>query len=365
MAALARGQSSSCTNPVLDLFTTVNGVLTDVAELEYTISEEITTPGTPIQVFPVAGRATVDVATLCPTGDKLSTGRFVALWDVPLTELIGTHLICWFFKLTPTSPEQTSSEDFEVIAEVIGSANDGYCNVSDLRDEGVPTSVADDARLVEIIGRASRMVDMYTGRYFEPRTRTITLDGRNAATMFLGPPIISITSVTVDDLVLGTDEYVVYNRHLSDQLLNPDDRENPRVEMQQPREGTILYRQTAGHRVFPRGERNVVISGVFGYTDYDGSPNGSTPELICHVTKLIVMRELWRMFDEADSRDDAARRRWITKLKTRDQEIGYANPGAGFGRQGVGPFTGDPEIDNILLQFRRPILIGSSGGAGV
>jgi len=46
--------------------------------------------------------------------------------------------------------------------------------------------------------------------------------------------------------------------------------------------------------------------------------------------------------------------RWkVTSLKTRDQSINFANPST-LGTAGFGGFTGDPEIDRILLEFLRP-----------
>ena len=75
MPALARGQASNCANPTLDLFTQVNGVLVDVAVLEFQVFD-VSDPGkqqNPVQVYPAASgtRAPVDVANLCPAGDKL------------------------------------------------------------------------------------------------------------------------------------------------------------------------------------------------------------------------------------------------------------------------------------------------------
>ena len=110
MPALARGQPSDCQNPVLDLFTQVNGILVDVAVLGFQVFD-VSDPQkqlNPVQVFPatVGVRATVNAATLCPAGDKLSTGHFVARWTPPIDEAIGSHEIRWFFRLTPTIEPQ-------------------------------------------------------------------------------------------------------------------------------------------------------------------------------------------------------------------------------------------------------------------
>jgi len=81
---------------------------------------------------------------------------------------------------------------------------------------------------------------------------------------------------------------------------------------------------------------------------------------------MIALRELPLMYTDADERAEVALSSRTTKLRTRDQEINYSAPtAANMGRQGVGMFTGDPAIDNILMQYRRPIHIGSTGGSGV
>lgn len=95
------------------------------ADVAVADDSDLSDPGkqlNPVQVYPaVAGaRAPVDVSALCPAGDKLSTGHFVARWTPPINEAIGSHEIRWFFRLTPASPEQTFREEFEVLVDVAG-----------------------------------------------------------------------------------------------------------------------------------------------------------------------------------------------------------------------------------------------------
>jgi hypothetical protein len=360
MGALARGQSSDCSNPVLDLFTQVNGVLVDVAVLSFQIFD-VSDPGkqlAPVQVYPAAAgaRAPVDVATLCPAGDKLSTGHFVARWTPPIDEAIGTHEIRWFFRLTPTSPEQTFREEFEVLVEVAGFAATGYASVSDLRDEGITTADASDARLQRLIALASRYVERVTGRFFEPRAQTLRIDGAGGRVLALGHPIIGIDAVLIDsnpfspgDLAVDPDLFRVYNRHLTQGMLLPDDRDHPRLELVHEEDVHLGL----GRLLWPRGQQNVEVRGVFGYTEPDGSPTGRTPELIRHATKLLVMRELPRLGD-ADRREDAQRRWRLTSERTRDQS--YTLEALRL----HGEFTGDPEIDNILVAFVRPADFGAA-----
>jgi hypothetical protein len=369
MSALARGQPSDCANPVLDLFTQVNGVLVDVASLQFQVFD-VSDPGkqqNPVQVFPttLGARATVNVSVLCPAGDKLSTGHFVARWAPPISEAIGTHEVRWFFRLTTTSPEQTFREEFEVLVEVAGFSGTGYAFVSDLREEGVTAANASDARLQRLIAQASRYVERITGRFFEPRVQALTLDGTGGRTLPLGHPIIGVDGAFIDsspfspgDLPVDSSVYRVYNRHLTQGLLLPDDRDDPKLEFIHGNDlGGVRFEPVGAlglaSLVWPRGQQNVTVRGVFGYTEPDGSPTGRTPELIRHATKLLVMRELPRLGD-VDRREDAQRRWRLTSERTRDQA--YTLEALKL----HGAFTGDPEIDNILVAFVRPPDLGAA-----
>ncbi len=49
----------------------------------------------------------------------------------------------------------------------------------------------------------------------------------------------------------------------------------------------------------------------------------------------------------------------IVEEKTRDQSVKYAAPKE-LGGLKPGPFTGDPQVDSILLAFSRPARIGAA-----
>jgi hypothetical protein len=231
-----------------------------------------------------------------------------------------------------------------------------YATVADLRAEGVTEAAASDARLAALIALAGAYIERMTGRFFEPRAQTLRLDGTGGRVLPLGHPIVSVEAVFVDsspfspgDLAVDPSAYRVYNRHLTEGLLLPDDRDNPRIELlggDEPFPGV-------GRLGWPRGQQNIEVRGVFGYTEPDGSPTGRTPELIRHVTKLLVLRELPRMTD-LDRREDALRRWRITSERTRDQA--YTLDALRL----YGAFTGDPEIDTILVTFVRPPDLGAA-----
>lgn len=362
MPALARLQPSNCANPVLDIFTHIGGTLVDISVLEFQIFEKVTNPSVPQQVYPaiVGTRQAVDVTNLCPLGQKLTTGHYVAIWTPPISEVVGTHEIRWYFKLTPTSPEQQLREEFEVLLEVSGVTAHGYVTVSEMRDEGVPVTYSDNW-LLSRISMASRMIDKFTGRFFEPRVQTLHLDGRGSRLLLLDFPIISVTSITLRSLTGESSTSVdltdvrIYNRHLTQGLLNPDDRDNPKLELlinQDPYETDVNWVMAE----WPRGSQNVEIVGTFGYTEPDGSVNGKTPDLIKHACKLLVLRYLKTLWEATGGGATPVAMGAITSESTEGQSVGYES-GRAAGRNTV--FTGDAEIDGILAGFVRPPTMGA------
>jgi hypothetical protein len=146
----------------------------------------------------------------------------------------------------------------------------------------------------------------------------------------------------------------VYNRHLTDGLVAPDDRNNPKIEMLALTSGWPGPSAIPVMRewYWPRGPLNVVVTGVFGYTDPDGSTVGMTPLLIRHACKLLVMREFPTLtaFDDREDRRD----RWrLSSERTRDQARSMA-PRTGKG------LTGDAEVDFLLDGYRMPPMFGAA-----
>lgn len=364
MPALARGQASNCTNPALDLFTAVNGVLTDVASLEFQIFDvsDAAKQLVPVQVYPATAgtRAPVVVGSLCPAGDKVSTGRFVARWTPPLDEPLGSHQVRWFFKLTLASPEQAYREEFEVLPEATATSEVGYCYVSDLRAEGVTVAQATDEQLLAIIARASRFIEKCTSRVFEPQTRTIKLDGTGGSILFFDLPIIAVESVIENGSVIDPTAFSVYNRHLSQGLRRPDDRDNPKIEFTADSSyGWAFNSSTSKPRKWSRGSQNVEVAGVFGYTDPDPpGTSGKTPELIRRVCVMLSYRDVGALSD-ADGRFAARERHRLSEERTRDQSYRLGPGRTDYMAQGRGPtpWTGDPDIDQILDFYRAPPVV--------
>jgi hypothetical protein len=118
MSAVYRSAVYDNTNIGLDLWVTLENVLVDVVSLSWQIFDISTDlkKTTPVQVFPVTvGNKQTAELTSVPTGDKISTGRYLARWTVPTALGLGTHEIRWFYKRVTGDTEQVFSEEFEVV----------------------------------------------------------------------------------------------------------------------------------------------------------------------------------------------------------------------------------------------------------
>lgn len=211
----------------------------------------------------------------------------------------------------------------------------GYCTIRDLRDEGVTVEQASDARLRVLIQEASEAIERVTGWFFEPRSLVLRLDGRGAPSLEPTFPPISLSRVTVgfETLSLEPEETIIVGAPVSREFVAP--------------------RITRRCGVFARGYGNVVAIGTWGYTEPNGTRNGRTPLAIRRACMMLVVRLLPRIADTEAVED--ARDRWrVVAEATRDQSIRFALPTR------VRELTGDPDVDEILVRYQRPMGIGAA-----
>lgn len=288
MPAMTRGEESNGDNPKLDVFMKNSaGTKVNVSELSFQIFEKVSTPGTPVQVYPSTGRQVVNLNPY-PTGGRLETGHYVATYEVPDNALIGTYEVRWFSRYLPTSNEQVYAEEFEVLSDVSLSSGDLYISVADVRAAGLNQNPPDDATIFASIMLWQQVLERVTRQWFRPIPCELYLDGTDSDTLHLPVPIISISQLRInfDTSALPTDRYKVYaGRQL------PDDRKNPRIKLVD----TFGYERdiyTASDRTsrsrFYKGRQNQFIRGVFGYVEQDGS----TPALIKRAMLKLVVGDL-------------------------------------------------------------------------
>jgi hypothetical protein len=244
----------------------------------------------------------------------------------------------------------------------------GYVTVGDVRAEGITATMATDAQIATGILRATAMIDQVTRQWFQPRARTFKLDGRSGLDFALNIPIVKVDSVTIAGTLVEAGALQIYNRHLTEGLLNPDDRRNPRIAWAADYDLADPYRLDRYATRFQKSFQRVAITGVFGWTElspYDvpgetapGSQvpvsYGETPELI----KLACMRlTISNMAPLATGSSEFANAARVVQEQTRDQSIRYADtsgtPDALYG------MTGDLIVDNILCNFAAPFNVGA------
>lgn len=359
MAILSRGETVGTSNPKLVWYGIsrgpsdfMSGRLQDPDVLKFTVYD-VSTDAKRLTPVEVVAQQSVDLVN-----DKLGTGRYVASFSMSSTASVGRHEIRWAYEEAAGDPERTERAYFDVVDAISPTvATPNYCAPSDLKEEGVCNK--SDVFLLGRIELASRFIERVTGRFFEPRYLELNVDGQGSPILPLWMPIIAIEQVSYETSPYQPsseeiDEELmrIYARHLSQGLTQPDDRDNPRIELYRWADEIITGTPYAitGRLIFPLGQQNIIVKGVFGYTDRDNSACGRTPVPISHVCKLLVIREINQLASIA-ARDDALKRFRIKSEKTRDQQYTLDSLAAS-GRLGM--FTGDPDVDSILASYIRP-----------
>lgn len=356
MPALAREQENEIS--IVNWFTTVNGVLTDMHECAFRIFDiSGGLPGT--QIFPTTPGDYEDV-TNAP--GKFSTGSYYAYdntagtgWTPAVDATIGTHRIYWKWKATAGSPYQEDAEDFEILASSVGSTTDGYITVQDVRDEGVTAAIADDDKVLAYISCWQEMIDRACRQWFLPRTLTLNFDGNDSNTLFFGVPIISIEYIKLNDSTAELDP--LYYRVYSGRSY-PDDRRNPRIRLKERSDFRDIYdAPTYYNRKFYKGAQNQEVKGVFGFVEDDGT----TPCMIKRaLTKLVIEKLTNPIFHDPTA--GAAPpvsptlgpllEEWTDGHKLK---YGYAGGETAARKPGMSGITQDPEILDIIRMYRAPL----------
>jgi len=362
---LTRNQTLGRAAPGLVFYHQVEGLLVPPATLDFQVVD-VSTPAKendPVPVYPVSGWAAVDLSLI--GGDTLGPGRYAPTWAVPANQPLGAHEVRWRWRETLTSPLRFSQERFDVAQVGLPPGATLYALPSELRAEGVASSKVSDARLVTASLRAAQVIERITRRFFEPRYLELRADGRGGRAVLLEMPIIAVDELRFDSLGVlvnttfaDSDNYRVYNRHLQG-VVQPDDRQSPRIELYGLRDAGS--RASYGDLRFPRGQQNIVVRGVFGFTEADGSPYGATPVLLREAAMRLAIRNAGPLGSSQASGDRRYAGR-ITSERTRDQSVTYsAGSSTGLGAAAAnGAFTGDAEVDFLLGLFLAPPQMGAA-----
>jgi len=229
----------------------------------------------------------------------------------------------------------------------------GYCTLADVRAEGLPVSVADNARVLDLIEKQSAVIDRVTGWWFEPRALTMKLDGRDTPFLHLAAPAIEVTEVrrvwrgTDPDTtyVIDSDDYVVYSYDL------PGHRFNPHLRLISSADNALVLAAGMATETWVKGALNYEVDGTFGFLEDDGAGGYQTPSEITEACILLVLHNATPKWDQLSGNDLAYSLR-TGDLRSHQVQGRSASWG---GSTSAGSATGLKEADRILAKYRSQI----------
>jgi hypothetical protein len=205
-----------------------------------------------------------------------------------------------------------------------------YASVQDIRDRGVPDTQATDPEVGTALGRATLLVEAFSGRDFWKQTKTVWLDGNGKETVFLQDrPILQVFRVWVDDIPLD-DGYEVYGEEGYIRLYE-----------------STHFPWTAVAGVFPEGARNVRVRGNFGFD--------AVPDDVKEACIILALRELKGLRDEAAPVESGIAAGTVRQVKVDDISVSLDPSGGAEGREGLLASTGDTKADRLLAKYRTKV----------
>ena len=290
----------------------------------------------------------------------VSANTYFATFETDDADDVGDYLITWTFQVTTESDPETATSKFTLVDPAYPLV-DGYAQVADMLAEGVPVGDETGEIAASVVAtklaEASRYIERFCRQQFRPHFEEVSLDTRGKQKLIFEEPVIGLLDLSYEDgdALISMDDYTyrVYNRHIRQGMVNPDDRNTPRVE---------LTKCSRFARFLPQ---QVFVDGFFGYTDPDGTIWGCTPAAIKECTMRLALRSIAPLYDPTTGGSSPQTSGPIQGEKTYDQSVTYANiifAREGMGTAYVGYITGDPRIDQVLFQFKRPIALGTVGG---
>lgn len=189
---------------------------------------------------------------------------------------------------------------------------------------------------------AQAFIEQWTGQWFESRSKTIRVEGKNSNVMFFGVPIISISEIRVNN---ATDASPLTDFEIYDGI---DNRRNPRIKL---RSGVRNIFATTLGRAFRRVTYSE-FDGSFGFIEEDGS----TPILIQRATLTLTINSIKSPIAAGSSLAGVGAKK---REKTDLHETEYFQPDDVRGGAS-GAISGDIEVDRILKMYRAPVGIGGT-----
>jgi len=284
------------------------------------------------QVYPPVGWVAGDLSL-----DREGLGEYAVRFTVGPAWVVGQYLL----EVEATGARAYRWEiRFEVVASELPALRNGdhLALVRDMRELGIAPAVA-NYKIAQALVRASRQVERYCGRIFTPRKMTQRLYVETSGRLWFPSPCVWLQSITaaVDGTVIDLGSANFFSRAVRVPPGAPsygeDDRDASRVEV-----GGLA-----------RG-RAYDVTGVFGYTEPDGSDIGKTPEQL--VWAVTATTQTFLSYQSSGPAPVPVDRIIEEKTATQSYKLSDNYDWA----QEV--TAGDTEIARVLNGFRRPMQIG-------
>jgi hypothetical protein len=231
----------------------------------------------------------------------------------------------------------------------------GYITLSEVRAQGLTTAQASDAEVNAAIDATKQLVDELTGQWFESRALTMLLDGNDTSILHLPVPVIGLTSLFINgdfDNAADPDSYRVYNRTF------PDDRRNPKIALFSEEERVDIFTPASVRErgpAFVFGKQNQKLVGTFGFVE----TGGLTPALIKRAQMKLVMKFVSKLGPGSASLGAPLGPVGPVTTEMTDGHMQVFGPTMkALTKPGTLALTGDPEVEEILKLYRRPIGYG-------
>ena len=262
-------------------------------------------------------------------------------------------------------PYRTSDATIGPAVAITDKTIHGYCVIQDMRDEGYAPAAYTDERIQGAIDQATELIDQVCGQRFVPYYSVVRLNVKKLYDEHhLDVPIVALFKVTDGDESLPLTDVLVYNRHLTSGMTNPDDRKNPMIAWGEDRELQTTNVFSSGR--FERGRKTLRLWGIWGFTELGAGDEvgetaddsqiplsyGQTPKAIKRACMLLTAQYLPTV---ATGGDPTAASRLIEE-KTIDQSYKLSPLSSAESSFGM---TGNLEVDNILMRFVCPMRIGA------
>lgn len=233
---------------------------------------------------------TTDLAGTNVVAGSLSTDSFgnVTFYLDAGTFYVWARLAGINFSTNPTSVVVPTSATVEIIGTPATSST-GYCTVAQVRNYKVSGNYIStlnnysDEEIQAEIDLADSFIDIITNTWFNQRNKTVYYDGNGLLRQFLFPeipaPVVEITSVediADDRSVIGTwvegTDFLVHEHYL-ERIVGANGS---------PRLTGNMYGS-----VWPKGQKNVKVVGIFGQATGEVPPPISRASLLMTLERLV------------------------------------------------------------------------------